>query len=58
MFQTSPVKMSRMAPSSMPICRLGNSDIMASMTPGRKLSTGIDCRMSSVAIISASSQRL
>ncbi len=58
MFHTSPVKISRIAPNSMPSCRDGNNDIIASITPGRKLSTGIDCRMSSVAIISDSSRLL
>ena len=56
MFQTSPVKIRMIAPSSMPSWCEGMSDIMASMTPGRKLSTGIDCRMSSTAIISASNR--
>ena len=31
---------------------------MASMTPGRKLSTGMDCRMSSTAIMKASTRGL
>ena len=42
-------------PSSTPNCRLGNSATIASITPGKKLSTGIDWRMSSsgIRIISA-----
>ena len=58
MFQTWPVKMSRIAPISTPSWRVGKSATMASMTPGRKLSTGIDCRMSSTAIIKASTRGL
>ena len=58
MFQTWPVKMSRMAPISTPIWRVGKSDTIASMTPGRKLSTGMDCRMSSTAIMKASTRWL
>ena len=49
MFHTWPVKISTMEPISTPSWRVGNSDTIASITPGRKLSTGIDCRMSSTA---------
>src|SRR5215467_12550163 len=35
-----------MEPNSTPNCRLGNSATIASITPGRKLNTGIDCKMS------------
>src|ERR1039458_4528330 len=58
MFQTWPVKISRIAPNSTPSCRVGNSATMASITPGRKLSTGMDCRMSSTATIRPSMRLL
>ncbi len=47
MFQTCPVKISRMEPNSTPICRVGNNATIASITPGKKLSTGMDCKVSS-----------
>jgi len=50
--------MSRIAPISIPSWRPGISDTMASITPGKKLSTGIDCRMSSTAIMKASTRGL
>ncbi len=40
MFHTWPVKISRIAPISNPSCRVGKSATMASMTGGKKLSTG------------------
>ncbi len=56
MFQTWPVKMRRIAPISTPSWRVGSSETITSMTPGRKLSTGMDCRMSSTAIMKASTR--
>ncbi len=47
MFHTCPVKISRMDPSSTPNCRVGNNATIATITPGRKLSTGMDCKVSS-----------
>ena len=58
MFQTWPVKMMRIAPISTPSWRPGTRAIMASITPGRKLSTGIDWRMSRAAIIRDSARLL
>ena len=58
MFHTWPVKISTTEPISTPNWRAGNSATMASITPGRKLSTGIDCRMSSVASITPCSRLL
>ena len=49
MFHTWPVKMSTMDPELDAQLARGNSDTMASITPGRKLRTGMDCRMSSTA---------
>src|SRR3974377_1905910 len=37
-------------PSSTPSSRLGKSPHIANITPGRKLNTGIDCKMSSSGI--------
>lgn len=51
MFQTWPVKIRRIEPSSTPICFVGKRETIASITPGRKLKTGIDCKMSSTGII-------
>src|SRR5271154_2962286 len=55
MFHTCPVKIRMIDPNSTPSCLLGNSATIASITPGRKLSTGIDCKISSsgIKIISA-----
>src|SRR5882672_1108783 len=47
MFHACPVKISKTEPSSRPSCLRGNRATIASITPGRKLSTGIDCRISS-----------
>ena len=58
MFHTWPVKISRMEPSSTPNCRVGNSATMASITPGRKLRTGIDCSVSSSGIMKRSALAL
>jgi hypothetical protein len=57
MFQTCPVKIKMMEPNSTPSWRLGNSATMASMTPGRKLRTGMDCRMSSKGMRTISARR-
>src|SRR5258708_38971754 len=46
-----------MEPSSTPNCRLGNNATIASITPGKKLRTGIDCRISSSGIRMISARR-
>jgi hypothetical protein len=58
MFHTWPVKISRMEPSSTPNCRVGNSATMATITGGRKLSTGMDCSVSSSGIRMRSARAL
>ena len=57
MFHTWPVKMSKMEPNSTPSWLCGKIATMASMTPGRKLSTGMDCRMSSKGTMMISARR-
>ena len=59
MFQTWPVKISRIEPNSSPAWREGNSATIASITGGRKLRTGIDCSTSSsgIKIRSAAAER-
>src|SRR5437868_1495583 len=46
MFQTWPVQISRIAPSSTPNCRARNNPTIATITGGRKLSTRMDCSVS------------
>ena len=58
MFQTWPVKISRIEPSSMPSWRVGKSATIEIITPGRKLSTGIDCSVSSSGIMKRSARAL
>src|ERR1700730_18120841 len=55
-FQTWPGKIKMMEPSSTPSSRLGNRATMASITPGRKESTGMDCRMSKRGIMTISAR--
>ncbi len=57
MFHTWPVKMSRMDPSSTPSWLCGKIATIASITPGRKLRTGIDCKMSSSGTMMISARR-
>ena len=57
MFQTWPVKISKIEPSSTPICLCGKIATIASITPGKKLSTGIDCKISSSGTRTISARR-
>src|SRR5208283_5443692 len=56
MFHTCPVKIRMIDPNSTPSCRLGNNATIASITPGRKLNTGMDCRISSSGISTISAR--
>ncbi len=57
MFHTCPVKISRIDPSSTPNWLCGKIATIASITPGKKLSTGIDCKMSRSGTITISARR-
>ena len=54
MFQTCPVRINTMHPSSTPNCRVGNKATIETITPGRKLRTGMDCKVSSSGIMNRS----
>ena len=58
MFQAWPVKMAKIAANSNPKTWPGNSDRKKVVVKARKLSTGIDCRMSKSGTSTISARRL